>query len=90
MLATADVEILTTVEDVETGLALVVDAVKLRITAYIHVSDGVRDKTDSRCKNKFLQGLYACNCASSRQKSIGVYLETSRISIGLRGGELTQ
>lgn len=39
MLATADVEILTTVEDVETGLALVVDAVKLRITAYIHVYD---------------------------------------------------
>lgn len=33
MLATADVETLTTVEDVETGLALVVDAVKLRITA---------------------------------------------------------
>lgn len=33
MLATADVEILTTVEDVETGLALVVGAVKLRITA---------------------------------------------------------
>lgn len=33
MLATADVEILTTVEDVETGLALVVDAVKLRIIA---------------------------------------------------------
>lgn len=33
MLATADVEILTTVEDVETGLALVVDAAKLRITA---------------------------------------------------------
>lgn len=33
MLASADVEILTTVEDVETGLALVVDAVKLRITA---------------------------------------------------------
>lgn len=33
MVATADVEILTTVEDVETGLALVVDAVKLRIIA---------------------------------------------------------
>lgn len=39
MLATADVEILTTVEDVETGLALVVDAVKLRITRYIYVYD---------------------------------------------------
>lgn len=39
MLATADVEILTTVEDVETGLALVVDAVKLRITTYIYVYD---------------------------------------------------
>lgn len=33
MLATAEVEIFTTVEDVETGLALVVDAVKFRITA---------------------------------------------------------
>lgn len=52
MLATADVEILTTVEDVDTGLALVVDTVKLRITLYkyIRFKRSTRDKTNLRCK----------------------------------------
>lgn len=44
----------------------------------------MRDKTNFRCKNKFLQRLYACICSSSRQKSVGLYLETSYTSIGLR------
>lgn len=90
MLATADVEILTTVEDVETGLALVVDAVKWRITAL----NASRKAQETRPIQAVKQVLTMCKHLCSKQRSAcnshkrsGVYFETSYLSTELKGKE---
>lgn len=84
MLATADVEILTTVEDVETGLALVVDAVKLRLTA-LNASRKTQETRPSKGVKQELNRLEHSPYNSLKQ--VGRYFETSYISVKLTGKE---